>query len=114
MLVVLALVGAGCISNPNRGIQLLGGAGPVYPAAALERGIEGAVTVSYDVTVDGEVANARVVASDPAGVFDDAALAAVRSWRFNPRLVDGEPAPALARVSTVEFKLGESDEYDGY
>jgi protein TonB len=105
---------AGCLTNPNRGLQLISGAGPVYPASAQAQGIEGEVVVVYDVTLDGEVTNARVVESTPTGVFDEAALAAVRSWRFKPPLVDGVAQPAFDRRSTVAFQIGGGDEYDRY
>jgi TonB family protein len=93
------------LSNPNRGLQLVGGAGPKYPPAAQEQGIEGEVEIAYDVSVEGEVQNARVVKSTPPGVFDEAALTTVRSWRFNPPYVDGVPQRAVDRHSKVEFKI---------
>ena len=83
----------------------------VYPAAARANGVEGRVVVRYDVTAAGTVANAVVVESEPPGVFDDAALNAVRSWRFRPMVEGGEAAPAPARVSELVFRLGESS-YD--
>lgn len=103
----------GCAAN-NRPLQLIGGQGPVYPAAAKASGIEGDVTVRYDVGVDGSVMNARVVSSTQGGLFDEAALAAVKSWRFNAPLVNGERQAAKNRESTVSFRLGGADAYDGY
>ena len=67
-----------------------------------------------DVNVDGEVVAARVISSEPAGVFDQAALDAVRSWRFNPPLADGVKQPARDLESTLTFKLGGAEAYDGY
>ncbi len=112
-LVLLIAQAAGCASA-NRPLQLLSGQGPVYPAAARAEGVEGSVTVRYDVTVEGAVENARVVASEPQGVFDEAALLAVRSWRFNAPVVDGERRPARNRESTLTFLLGGTNEYDNY
>lgn len=102
----------GCASA-DRPLQLLGGAGPVYPASAKNAGVEGHVVLVYDVSADGRVINARVVeASDP--VFRAAALQAVRSWRFKAPVRDGRTVPATGRRSTVTFKLGEGREYEGY
>lgn len=101
----LALV-AGCASGP-RPLQLLAGADPAYPAAAQAAGIEGQVTVSYDVTPAGRVANAVVVAADPSGVFEEAALAAVRSWRFRPATEPGLPSVIPRQVSVLRFRLGD-------
>lgn len=112
-LVGVVLLSTACASG-NRPLQLLDGAGPVYPATARANGVEGFVTVRYDVDIAGAVLNARVVESEPAGVFDAAALAAVQSWRFNPPREDGRAVPARDRHSTVTFRLGEGSEYDKY
>ena len=110
-LATLTAVLAGC-ALPSRPPQFIGGADLVYPTAARATGIEGRVVVRYDVTVAGTVADAVVVESEPPGVFDDAALAAVRSWRFRPMVDRGEVVPAAARVSTLVFRLGESSHAD--
>ena len=102
---------AGC-AGPSRPLQLLSGADLVYPDQARAAGVEGVVRVRYDVTVAGRVVNAEVDAADPAGVFDAAALALVRSWRFRPAVEDGELVAAPARVSEVRFQLGDTDRYD--
>ena len=98
---------AGCASGP-RPLVLLAGADLAYPAAARDADIEGEVTVRYDVTVAGRVARAVVLAAEPPGVFEAAALAAVRSWRFRPPTDgNGNAAEAPGRVSVVRFRLGD-------
>jgi TonB family protein len=57
---------------------------PQYPAAARARGLSGHVDVEFTVTPAGTVENAHVTASEPRGVFDAAALAAVARWRYLP------------------------------
>ena len=86
----------------------------MYPPTAKAAGIEGRVVIRYDVTVEGSVANPTVVESEPAGIFDAAALASLSQWRFRPRVENGRAVPAPNRVSTLRFKLGESDEYAGF
>ncbi|MYA15348.1 MAG: energy transducer TonB [Gammaproteobacteria bacterium] len=103
--VLLALFGC---ASPGRPPQFIGGADLVYPADAKANGVEGRVVVRYDVTVAGTVDNAVVIESVPPGVFDDAALAAVRSWRFRPMVDHGEVVAAPMRVSELVFRLGES------
>jgi len=98
----------------NRPLQLISGAGPVHPVAAKTAGVEGVVAIRYDVDVNGNVINARVVRSEPQGVFDAAALEAVRSWRFNAPIVNGEAQAARNIESTVAFRLSGTDEYDKY
>ena len=85
-------------------LQLVNGSAPIYPAALKAEGIGGLVTVHYDVTPQGRVVNARVVASEPLGLFDAAALQAVGSWRFKPQVRAGEAEAALSIVSTLEFR----------
>lgn len=57
---------------------------PVYPAAALIRGIQGQVVLQFGLTADGEVRNLQVVSATPAGVFDQAAIDAIQGWRYAP------------------------------
>ena len=93
---------------------MLSGQGPIYPPQAKSQQIEGEVVVGYDVTIEGRVTNARVVSSAPAGLFDASALAAVRTWRFNAPLVEGERRAAPNQQSTVTFRVTGADKYDRY
>ena len=103
-----------CAAAQNRPMQLVSGTGPVYPAAAKAEGIEGVVVVRYGVSRDGRVIDARVDSARPKGIFEDAALAAVRSWRYNPALENGEPVAVDNVVSTLRFELGNGERYRGY
>ena len=113
LFVLLLLLIAGCAAAP-RPLQFVSGPDPVYPPDARSAAIEGQVTVRYDVSVEGAVMNARVVEAEPEGVFDRAALEAVAQWRFRPPVVDGRNVVLRDRVSTLEFRLDESDAYAGY
>ncbi len=73
---------------------------PVYPFALLTAGIEGTVVVSLVVGQDGAVTGARVTKSTEPG-FDDAALAAVKRWRFTPGQKDGAAVNAEIKVPIV-------------
>ncbi|WP_444893987.1 energy transducer TonB [Microbulbifer sp. TRSA001] len=57
---------------------------PIYPLQAVEEKIEGFVVVEFNVDVDGQVTDPKVVNSNPAGVFDESALAAVMHTRYEP------------------------------
>ena len=76
--------------------------------------MEGEVVVAYDVSAEGVVENLRVVSGQPPGIFDQAAITAVRSWKFKAPVRDGVPQAARNLQSTVVFKLGAGDEYDQY
>jgi protein TonB len=66
---------------------------PIYPTIAMMRKIGGWVDVEYIVMPDGSVAQARVVASQPKGMFEKSALRAINKWKFKPRVVNGQPVP---------------------
>jgi protein TonB len=61
-------------------------------------------TVILEATVDpsGRVRNVRVLRSVP--LLDDAAVAAVRQWRYVPLVLNGVPHPFVLTV-TVSFSL---------
>ncbi len=111
--VVSVLVVAAC-ATPDRPLQLVSGDGPVYPADARKNGLEGDVLVQYDVSADGRVVRARVVSSEPPELFDDAALAAVRSWRYVPARRGGKVVAVENVTSRVRFRLGDTARYDRY
>ena len=104
-LIAAALLFAGCASQ-DRPLQLSSGAAPIYPPQAQAQGLEGEVTVQYDVTNQGVVINAVVVASSSGQVFDAAALQAVTSWKFTPARRGGVAIAQQALVSTLTFKVG--------
>ena len=79
---------------------------PIYPPRARMRKIEGEVQVEFVVDSDGVVRDAEVTASSPQGVFDDAALRAVRHWKFKPGEKDGQTVSARVR-QPIKFTLSE-------
>jgi TonB family protein len=68
----------------------------IYPEDALAAGIEGAVSVDLVIDQMGRVVDAQVRRSVP--LLDDAALQAVRSWRYNPAIVNGHAVPVRMTV----------------
>ena len=54
------------------------------------------------ISPTGDVAQARVIRSKP--LLDEAALAAVKQWRYTPTLLGGVPTPVILTV-TVTFSL---------
>lgn len=77
---------------------------PDYPVRARAKGLEGSVDLSIRIGEDGSVRDVQVLASDPAGVFDEAARDAVRTWRFEPALYQGQPVPVRVQ-QTLRFAL---------
>ncbi len=77
---------------------------PQYPRIAQRQGIEGFVTLRLRIDASGRVQDAVVVKSEPGGVFDDAALATARGYRFTPARRAGEPIEATLE-QTIRFEL---------
>jgi TonB family protein len=79
---------------------------PVYPPIALAAGVQGIVAVEVRIEPDGTVGTATVVRSIP--LLDQAALDAVKQWRFKPTLLNGQPVAVVMTV-TINFTLGQSE-----
>jgi protein TonB len=77
---------------------------PDYPAQAMAKGITGTVTFKFLVDADGMVSSVEIVRSEPAGVFDDATMAAVRQWRFQPAKIKGAAVACWAQ-SSINYEL---------
>ena len=75
---------------------------PVYPRAAQEDGVQGVVILEVTIGPTGEVSNITVLRSVP--LLDEAAITAVKQWRYEPTLVDGAPVAVVMTV-TVSFFL---------
>ncbi len=79
---------------------------PQYPADAERDGIEGSVKVEFGLTPDGHTRDIRVIESTPPGVFDQAAIAAVRNWRFEALSAQDAARLPPSQVR-LAFKLGD-------
>lgn len=75
---------------------------PVYPPQARIQRLEGSVVLDATIGQDGSVRSAKIV-SGPM-LLAEAAAAAVRSWRYNPATLSGNPTEVTTRI-TVVFKL---------
>ena len=78
---------------------------PQYPPMALKQGIEGWVLVEFTIGTEGQVKNAKVVRSEPQGIFDSAALSAVQRFRFRPRLLGTQAVEVTGVQNRIRFRL---------
>ncbi|MES2746625.1 MAG: energy transducer TonB [Bdellovibrionota bacterium] len=78
---------------------------PVFPVEAREKGIEGYVLLSLDIDEEGKPENLSVVKAEPRNLFEKEARAAVRKWRYKPRMVNGQAVKVLGHQVRVEFKF---------
>lgn len=76
---------------------------PVYPPALKSQGIEGRVLIRFDIDKQGNVVDATAKKSDhPA--FAAYAVDAVRKWKFEPGMQNGEPVP-FTMIAPIVFSL---------
>jgi periplasmic protein TonB len=75
---------------------------PVYPAIARQGLVEGDVVVETEIDATGKVTRMKVL-SGPA-LLHQAAMNALRNWRYEPAMLDGQALAVQMRV-TVKFHL---------
>ncbi|MGA9353827.1 MAG: TonB family protein [Terriglobales bacterium] len=74
---------------------------PRYPANALSSHTQGAVQIEATIDKDGRVVSPKVLSGSP--LLAQAALDAVRQWRYKPYYLDGEPVAIQTQI-TINFK----------
>jgi protein TonB len=79
---------------------------PQYPRQAARARISGWVRLRITVNPDGSVRDARVVESEPRGMFEEAAVTAARRGKFRPRIENGVAVESSGEY-TVNFRLSE-------
>jgi len=75
---------------------------PQYPPQARRAGIQGTVVLQVLIGKDGTVQNLHVLSGHP--MLIQAAMDAVRKWRYKPYYLNGEPVEADSQIS-VNFTL---------
>ncbi len=92
-------------SSPGKNLQvgqLVNLVDPLYPPEAEQKHIEGTVRLHVTIGVDGSIKDLQPL-SGPASLLP-AALTAVREWRYNPTLLNGQPIETQEDISVV-FRL---------
>ena len=92
------------ITPPRSDAAYLNNPRPAYPLAARRRGDQGTVLIRVLVTADGAAREVSLEKTSGHPSLDDAALAAVKSWRFVPAR-QGTQAIESPYVVPVVFKL---------
>lgn len=76
---------------------------PKYPERAKKMGVSGYVKVYLVIDVYGEVSQVQILTSEPSGYgFEEAALKAVREWKFEPAKLGSFP---VSQKATKEFRF---------
>lgn len=92
------------LTPPLFDVSYLNNPAPDYPASAKRRRIQGTVRLAVEVTAEGRAAHVRVETGSGFAPLDQAALAAVRQWRFVPAK-RGSQAVAAPVIVPIEFRL---------
>ena len=78
---------------------------PRYPVHELRRNQQGWVVLNYVVTDDGRVIEPVVEESSGSRAFEDAAMYTVKSWRYEPARLNGEPVQQCKTKVRIAFAL---------
>jgi TonB family protein len=80
--------------------QKISGDNPTYPKELRAKKIQGTVVLDVNVGKDGVIENIHVVKS-PDKQFSESALQAVRTWRYRPYLLNGNPIEVDTTVNVI-------------
>lgn len=89
-------------------VRMTSGSPPRYPMESRRKREQGTVLLSLTLGVDGRVANISVARSSGFDRLDQAALSAVRKWRWAPLIQDGRPV-LMKGVVEIPFVLKNAD-----
>ncbi len=91
-------------SEPVFNANYLNNPAPYYPSSARRKGTQGKVLLSVVVKIDGTPASVEISRSSGSNDLDEAALDAVKQWKFIPARSNGKFVEAGV-VVPVEFKI---------
>jgi periplasmic protein TonB len=91
------------VSEGVQQAQLISRIEPHYPFLAVQTRTQGTVLLHATINLDGHITALEVVSGPPLLV--QAAVDAVRQWRYRPTYLSGEPVEVETSI-TVVFRLG--------
>jgi len=95
---------AAASSSDTQTPRLIQRVAPDYPPEAARKGVEGSVDVSLTISPQGKVSDVTVISAVPSDIFNRAAIAAVRRWKYEPKIVNGVAVEAHQQLR-LQFKL---------
>ncbi len=75
---------------------------PAYPPLAVKAHVQGTVILEAVIDEEGGVSTLKVLSGHP--LLLDAAIQAVKQWKYSPTIMNGEPVSVIATV-TVVFRM---------
>ncbi len=95
------------VTDPEYKASYLKNAPPTYPLAARRMGMQGKVLLHVEVLANGASGRVEVSTSSGYAMLDNAAMNAVKSWRFAPATRAGQAVDKWF-IIPVQFSLTES------
>ncbi|MFA0085147.1 TonB family protein [Vibrio sp. E150_011] len=80
---------------------------PRYPRRAIQRNVEGYVVMSFTIDVNGRPSDIEVVEANPKRMFEREAMVALKQWKYQPMMVNGNAQPRVGQTVKLEFKLNQ-------
>ena len=80
---------------------------PSYPREAVSSGTEGFVDVAFEIVRSGRVRNPVVTASSPREIFDEAAIDAIKRYRYILPSADCESVDSVRNALRFTFEITE-------
>jgi protein TonB len=77
---------------------------PAYPPLAKQARIQGVVVLEAEISKEGSIDNLKVITGHP--LLIQAAIDAVKQWRYKPTLLNGEPVAVVTTI-TVNFAFAQ-------
>lgn len=77
---------------------------PVYPPAAVKKGLAGTVVLLLNIDEEGRLAGSEIISSSGHKLLDNAAVKAVEKWSFSPGKI-GEKAVSGSVTAEIRFEL---------
>ena len=77
-----------------------------YPRWALQQGWQGDFSIAIEINKDGSVGRYKVMRSTGHKSLDEAATAAVKTWRFHPAMKDGQSVVTCIQIP-VRFQINQ-------
>tara|TARA_R110002073_G_scaffold72653_2_gene177987 strand:+ start:458 stop:844 length:387 start_codon:yes stop_codon:yes gene_type:complete len=100
-----SMISGTAISEESTQVSPVREVAPEYPTSAFKRGHTGWAVVKYTVNEKGRAENLEVVSSEPARVFDRAAIKAVAQTRFEVTTQDGQPVTVDNQYKKFVFEI---------
>lgn len=93
------------LTASERGATPLVRIAPSYPTEAARDGIEGWVRLTFSIDEKGDVFDVTVIDAEPKRTFNRAAIAALKKWRFQPKIVEGAATIQTGQSVQLDFSL---------